>query len=133
MLVEDINFEKFLIKHNADVQHGSGYGWSFYDIKVGATFFFPPKWFILNYLLKNVEDLDMLTTCCLRNSQFENHSYVDKYKVVSKYERVKNLNPHTKLKYKDFNRVKCKNLRTGEVLVIGEDYFKSLYFDTIEK
>jgi len=135
----NLNFEKYLMQNNADITHGSGTGWEFEDIKVGSTFFFTPKWFICNYgFLRNIDSLDLLRLIFQMDSvstdfsnPFENHKFIDKYKIIKKFERVKNKNPYIERKQKDYPKIEVKNLRTKKTFNINEDYLNLVYFDDI--
>lgn len=144
-----IDFEKYLMKNKANIKFGAGYGFDYKTISIGSTFFFTPKWFISNAKLKNITDLELLKSILFtENSSFLNYAFTDKYKIINRHKRDKNI-PYIKKNYANFtlndiylytisalkgtgDKIIVKNLRTKETFPIDDSSLPLIYFDEIK-
>jgi len=111
--------------YDVKMRCGMGEGFSFKDFKVGTTFYISPN------KLKYAFGLDGVKT----ENDFENSQggafITDKYKVVTKYERVQNMNPYSKKKYTLHVKFWVENVRLKRQFRLDEDACEFLYVDCL--
>lgn len=139
-------FEKYLERNGIDISSFDGfygYGYNFEDTRVGDIFFISFDWVITMYTykpqwVKNMGLNNFIKYVYQEIDLFIN-DFTDKWKIISKYKRVEDLNPYHNKKYHHYPLMKIKNLRTKEIITWGNmadrkgelELISFLYFEKI--
>ena len=124
-------YEKYLEDKGIDTVCFMGYGYSFSDVKVGAEFYLSYLFWGRMSALRNSTPKEVLRSVLgLRN--YPEFELDDKFKLVQKYkyfdckildqENRKILNGKVRREF-----VKIKNLRTGEIKILDDDWIDGFY------
>lgn len=139
----EVEFEKYLEENGIDISSFEGYyGYKFNyeDVRVGDTFFISFDWVIVNFGYKKEwvleKGLNNFIDYVYKERNIFINNFTDKWKIISKYKRVEDLNPYNSKKYNHYPEMKIKNLRTKEIVKWDDrnselDLIYFLYFDKI--
>jgi hypothetical protein len=124
-------YENYLENKGVDTVCFMGYGYSMEDVKVGAEFYLSYLFWGRMSALRKSTPKDVLNSVLgLRHySEFE---LDDKFKLIQKYKYFdcKVLNPEKRILIDARVRrefVRIKNLRTGEIKVLNDDWIDGFY------
>jgi hypothetical protein len=125
-------YEKFLKSKGIDTVCFMGYGYNLEEVKVGAEFYLSYLFWGRMSSLRNSTPKDVLNSVLgLRN--YPEFELDDKFKLIQKYKYfdckvldIKNIKTENARVRREFVRI--KNLRTGEIKLLKDEWIDSFYY-----
>lgn len=124
-------YENYLENKGVDTVCFMGYGYDIEDVKIGAEFYLSYLfWGRMSALRKSTPKEVLNSVLGLRN--YPEFELDDKFKLIQKYKYFdcKILNPEKRILIDARVRrefVRIKNLRTGEIKVLNDDWIDGFY------